>query len=107
MPPETRRLKKAPDPAERALAVLEAQVLGVYARLQRFQKRYEAQLTPAERIWLRLTCSEVECYLAKLAYPGQTRPGDGRARRHRANNGSNPLAGPGAEAGLWTRSRLA
>jgi hypothetical protein len=41
MNPETRQLKKAPDPAEKALAALEAQVAGVQLCLQRLQERYE------------------------------------------------------------------
>lgn len=94
MPPHTRRLQQAPDPAEKARAVLAAQVSGVSWRLQRFQDRYEAQLTPAERMWLRRACAEVERYLAMLASPGYTRPGEDRARRHRAPQGSQPVAGP-------------
>jgi hypothetical protein len=106
MPQQTRRLQQAPDPAEKARAVLVAQVSGVSWRLQRFQERYEVQLTPAERMWLRLACAEVERYLAMLASPGHTRPGEDRARRHRAPHGSHPLAGPKAEAGWGTGGGL-
>jgi len=77
---DPRGLPKAPGPAEEARAVLAAQALGVLGRLQRFRERYGAQWTPAERMWLRLACAEVERYLATLTSPGQPPPGDGHAR---------------------------
>ena len=83
MDPETRRLKKTPNLAEKALSDLEAQVSRVYLRLQRFRERYETQMTPEERSWLRQTCSEVERYLIKLAHSGRTQVADERADRNR------------------------
>jgi hypothetical protein len=88
MPSDTRQLQQVPSSAEKPRAVLAARVSGVYGRLRRFRERYEAQLTPAERRWLRLTCAELERYRATLASPGHTRPGGGRALGHRPRSRS-------------------
>jgi hypothetical protein len=82
MPSDTRQVPQAPGPAGQARAVLGARVSAVYGRLQRFRERYEAQLTPGERQWLRRTVAEVERYRAMLGSSGRPQPADGRARRH-------------------------